>query len=1275
MPPEPGAPQPIDMAASSSSSRARQARRDTSASRSRSGALSTSPPLSSHGSFDDRTPTASFSIASWAGGVGAGSSSRRPALGHRGSDASLPRGNSVAGSLPTSAFMGPRRQAQGPSVDPQNDYLANWETLNDLIVNPGDSEVSPSPVRGGKAWGDTPSQRSLRSMITPTRSAFGRPIPGVQEDDEAEERAESSFSAVLSTSPNPMGEEFPSFGVAGDLIGEDRVATPTPQRPTPTAAPPRTPPPPPPTTAPSPSVVKDAPPSKKQASPLWPPQPWVVAIFKCGLAYFLASLFTFVPQLSALLSMQSETDVHGRVRRVPAYSAHMVATIVVYFNPARTKGGMILSTRYCIILAGLAAIVSLISFGIIRLFDHWSPSNGTQWDWISEMGDWAVCILCIGGAMGGLAWAKVWVGNPAFNTGCSMAAVTLFTVIVKEGGMTKLEEVLFIVIIGATITNLVSFLVFPVSATSRLQNSISKSLKSFSTLLDLLTSCFLLEKTVLRENRMTLAEAVKSHGAAFKSLKADLSEAKHERIIDPRVRGRKLELYDAALGSMARLAQHLAGMRSSTRMQEALIRASLDGRIVLDQAEKDQSYMAPSVVDDVNDVQHDQFENPVEVKQSIALFLELQHITGDDMDNLVTRCDEALDAIEDVTYPEAQSTVDANLTEIRTSLATALQNFSRASSRAIKRVYAGPRRRRGILPGKNGESSSSSDEEGSGGDKAVDDHSTGPNEVIFLVYFFLFTLEEFARELLFLLDTVYEIVNEPQLTAIDQIRSILAPWQRPRRRSNYLYKQLQRVVPIDPSKLQPPLFPRTQRDKTGTLLTPGNEGLSRRAKISQWFWKLGSRIREPDLQYAIKTGVAGAMLAAPAYIERTRPIFLEYRGEWALIAFFATMSPTVGQTNFLSFFRIVGTLLGGAVAVLACTLFPEDPVSLPIFGYLFSLPCFYIITQMPDYAQAGRFILLTYNLTCLYAYNLRESTKDLSPLEIAVRRSTSVITGVIWAGIVSRYWWPYTARRELRMGLGDFCLDLSYLYSKLVTAYTRGVEHEVHVAPSASGETTPLLPIGVARHHLSPAVLQFMSMELHLQSQLATLRGLLSHAKNEPRIKGPFAFDFYQEVLLSCERMLDKLHSMRCVTTRHDWDNSIREAFVLPVNNLQREMAGNVILYFYTLSAGFRLRIPMPPYLPPAENARDRLVEAIRNLDEVKQRSVRGGGRHLLFFAYALAMQEVIAELDYLGGLLQDAFGVISQSTVRDFEELFVGGGGGQEEYGAMGTSQINIDV
>jgi hypothetical protein len=44
--------------------------------------------------------------------------------------------------------------------------------------------------------------------------------------------------------------------------------------------------------------------------------------------------------------------------------------------------------------------------------------------------------------------------------------------------------------------------------------------------------------------------------------------------------------------------------------------------------------------------------------------------------------------------------------------------------------------------------------------------------------------------------------------------------------------------------------------------------------------------------------------------------------------------------------------------------FPENPVVLPVLGVIFSIPCFYIITQMPGYAQAGRFTLLTY-VSCL----------------------------------------------------------------------------------------------------------------------------------------------------------------------------------------------------------------------------------------------------------------------------------------------------------------------
>ncbi len=117
-------------------------------------------------------------------------------------------------------------------------------------------------------------------------------------------------------------------------------------------------------------------------------------------------------------------------------------------------------------------------------------------------------------------------------------------------------------------------------------------------------------------------------------------------------------------------------------------------------------------------------------------------------------------------------------------------------------------------------------------------------------------------------------------------------------------------------------------------------------------------------------------------------------------------------------------------------------------------------------------------------------------------------------------------------------------------------------------------------------------------------------------------------------------------------------------------MVGNVILYFSVLASAFRLKSPLPPYLPPAEDSRLRLVsmpllarsrtlttrgpyqvEAIRKLDVVRNRDVKGS-RHLLFFAYALTMKAVIQELDYLGRTLQDAFGVIGQSR-EAFERLF----------------------
>jgi hypothetical protein len=70
---------------------------------------------------------------------------------------------------------------------------------------------------------------------------------------------------------------------------------------------------------------------------------------------------------------------------------------------------------------------------------------------------------------------------------------------------------------------------------------------------------------------------------------------------------------------------------------------------------------------------------------------------------------------------------------------------------------------------------------------------------------------------------------------------------------------------------------------------PPLSSLSWWGRVKQVCWVMGQHLRAPDKLYAIKTGIGIAILAAPGFFEMTRPIFTEYRGEWALIS--------VGLTN------------------------------------------------------------------------------------------------------------------------------------------------------------------------------------------------------------------------------------------------------------------------------------------------------------------------------------------------------------------------------------------
>ncbi|KAF9478625.1 hypothetical protein BDN70DRAFT_808498 [Pholiota conissans] len=973
---------------------------------------------------------------------------------------------------------------------------------------------------------------------------------------------------------------------------------------------------------------------KLTLSPVWR------NILKCSIAYFIASLFTFSPLLAQFIS---DLDTSG-----PSASAHMVATIAVYFNPAKTVGAMVEADLFCLFGVVYAAIVCLVSMSMF-----WFLEVRPGWEWLADV----VAITWIGVSFSILAWLKVWMANPSFNTACSMTAILIFVVTVKEGGLPALYQVSGIILCGSIVSNLVCYILWPQTAISNLRLSMVKTLDSFTTLLPKLTGIFLLEND--NESHIVNLEkiqvAVENHQNSFTNLQKNLREAKSEwgltgglgsddddnvPTVVPnyaQVSGRRA--YEDTVDCLNRLAQHLNGLRSSTRLQYDLSKAG-----VKRQSNKTGKSKLHEPTDDPN-----LDDGEALLRAAAAMFGDLVEELGPPMRALSSASTHTLNRLRDVCLETQKGEIrQENLiqphdfSDLVEGIEAALVRFESTSNHAVLRLY----RRSDVNPLSHPTSSGSQFSLNSNLNALT---SEGDNENVFLVYFFIFTLQEFARELILLVDSVERIYCYEQL-----LLRRMAWWRRSVAWLSKAFSSLSfsgqksNEVYIVPTHRKPhPAFPKIRPHAPNTIQTPPRETLTFIGRVYQTIWSIGNRFQERDTKYAIKAGMATALLAAPAFLESTRPIFLEYWGDWALISFFVVISPTIGATNYLSFQRVLGTLFGASVAIGLYSLFPDEPVILSVCGFMFSIPCSYFAVAKPKYLSASRFVLLTYNLTCLYCYNLRDT--DVAVINIGFHRAVAVIVGVLWAAFVSRFWWPAEARRELTNSLSEFCLNIGWLYTRLVASNSFAPVYRGSDEDSALSSSNPNISRPTAITRLANSIHEFMAMELHLQIKLIELQSLLAQAQHEPRLKGPFPVELYRQILTSLQTILDKLHSMRCVTTREE---CVRQDFIVPVNKERREMVGNIMLSFSILAASFRLKAPLPPYLPPVEKSRLRLVEAIRKLDVVKKRDAKIS-QQLLFFAYALTMKGVTMELEFLGRTLQDAFGVIGQ-TAEEFELLFL---------------------
>ncbi|CAO1636073.1 unnamed protein product [Parajaminaea phylloscopi] len=967
---------------------------------------------------------------------------------------------------------------------------------------------------------------------------------------------------------------------------------------------------------------------------LWPwPQgfptlsPLFRGVAKCVLAYFLASLFTYSPALSA--AMAHLLPNHKPDSLVPFSNLHMLATVAVYFHPARTFGSMIEADIFAVVAFAYSMSLSIISM----LTAEKLHSLGKP-----DLSNAISVLFFVGGGMGLVGWAKLKVGKPTFSTACSLVYVSTFTVVVKEGSThlgrfetDKVWQVSLVVFAGTIVSNIVCFLFWPQRATTNLVNDMARSLDAYATLLKLLTRTFLLEDpSTIHVRSSRLRAATQAHRTAFASLNKNLLEAKYEAIFDARMHGNSA-LLESLVTSLQRLGQHLGGLRSSCMVQSEILSTSRDNP---DRAKADAS---------ASDT-------------SLRHYLDA---IGPHLRSLVFSCTRTLHTLETTTEdlrsnsgskqrdPSDAEAASRLFDDLDLDLRTALKRFEHEQKVALRHVYT-------LEPPLNSLKQSRQDEADSVGvgSTARNNAAQGAlasDEAILIVFFFIFNMEELSRELRRLVLIMREIVGMQR-----QRRS--RPWWRfspsgqqlHGRTSGQSKRGLLGAAIVRPFSLQGPTMeglPHRGRHALDTAQTP--RAVTWRHRWSRWLWSVGQFLRQRDVKFAIKAGFGCALLASPAFIHSTRPTFRQYQGQWALVSFMVVLSPTVGQSNQMSLHRLIGTMFGAIVAVTIYVLFRDNNVILPILGALFSVPCFCYIVGKPQLASSGRFVLLTFNLTCLYAYNLRKT--GLEAEQVGFQRTIAVAVGVIWATVLNHLLWPNEARRELAVGLSDMLSEMAWLCQRVVASNlveSAQSSRVVSMGPDVLEAQTLLCDENAD----DDAPMQ--QMELYLRFRLLRLEDLLIQTKHEPRLKGPFPVDTYRKYLACCTEILDKLHSIRCMTRRKEWDSTIRKDWIVPVNLHRREMVGNILLFFHILASAMDLKTPLPPYLPPAERSRQALLDSVRALPVVKRRAVRGSSQYLLFYSYCLAMKDVIRQLENLGRLSQDTFGVLGGS-VAAFERPF----------------------
>lgn len=842
---------------------------------------------------------------------------------------------------------------------------------------------------------------------------------------------------------------------------------------------------------------------------------------------------TFVPFLRDFLGQQD--------------GKHMVATITVYFHPARSLGSMF-DALVCAFAAFLyAAFISITSMSVSAFFTDSLD--------LMPVGHVIVLIVFCGGGLGFIGWVKQRKGDPLVNVACSLASLAIITVITKEGAVqagnfsfAKINQVLKMIVMGVVATMAVSLIIFPVSGRLNLRKNITTVTDSLADMLALIANSFLsgFEQELEEKPFKNITER---HLKTYSTLGKNLKEAKYEHYVAGTERQYRVEA--RLVRCVQRVTQSIGGLRSAAAMQFSVAKqtvpsignghtksvsalstpSSMSGPLWSPPVRTNSGDFAGvlSAIDEISDednagdehtdglLSHSSgFSSPSEI---FALFI--QHL-GPSMRSLAYTLKEILDEQPFGQNFRHEVTVNA---KFPSSLHRAIELYTEARKEALKAVY---------------------DQKDMHRNRPVEVEADW-EEVAASCGHFSFSLLEVAEQVKEYLSILDELQLEVEERPAGRTWSWLKFWKyRAGPQPDSEEPEAEQLIDVPDVSDVPVRMPTERRTSQSYFAFASNpEHPSIKQRLFRRLWNALAIFRRDDTKFAIKVGVGAALYAMPSFIVATRPIYAQWRGEWGLLSYMLVCSMTIGASNTTGYSRFLGTCLGAVCAIVAWDISNANPYLLAFLGWCMSLWTSYLIVGKGK-GPMGRFIMLTYNLSALYAYSL--SVKDdeddgdeggIHPIigAIAWHRVVAVLSGCIWGLIITRLVWPISARDKLKDGLSLLWLRMGLIWKR-----------------------DPLMTL---THGETPNQYMNLREEFELQRFLSRLETLQASAKSEFELKGPFPDKQYGRILKSTGRILDAFHAMNVVILK-DLTASKGEAALLEATARERAQLCSRISHLFS---------------------------------------------------------------------------------------------------------------